>query len=66
LELVHLAEISSHPSRAFEHKYYIRAKWEFSNIEDFPKLSEPNHRPLWPIMERTDNSVRLKKLTTDL
>jgi len=52
LELVHLAEISSHPSRAFEHKYYIRAKWEFSNFEDFPNVSQPTCRPLHTYVTR--------------
>jgi hypothetical protein len=46
LELLHLAEIASHPSRDFEQKYYIRTMREFSNSEDFPKVSQPNHRPL--------------------
>ncbi len=39
LELLHLAEISSPPSSAFEHRYYIRVKWEFSNFQDFPIVS---------------------------
>jgi hypothetical protein len=48
LELLHLAEISSPPSRAFEHKYYIRSREQFSNFEDFRILMRTNSGPRWP------------------